>query len=273
MSSTISVIVPCYNQAQYLGECLESVLCQTFTDWECLIVNDGSPDHTKEVASKYLKLDTRFKYIEIENGGVSNARNIGIQEANGDFILPLDADDKIASNYLELGLKEFKKNTTLKVVYCEAQYFGKKNRRMELPNYTFEELLRNNIIFCSALFKREDFVKCGGYDVNFTIGLEDWEFWINFLKDGGSVYRIPQVCFFYRIKETSRNVAISEHDFEETLKYISIKHHKLYINTFGSIPSLLEQNKQLLKKNKKLTKANKTNVVLLLKKLKHIFHG
>ncbi|MFH4964296.1 glycosyltransferase [Gaetbulibacter sp. M235] len=269
----VSVIVPCYNQAQYLDDALQSVLKQTYKDWECIIVNDGSTDHTEEVANTFLKLDNRFKYIDIKNGGVSHARNVGIKEANGDYILPLDADDKIAPSYIELGLKEFDKDNALKVVYCEAKFFGKYNKLWKLPNYSFRELLRNNIIFCSALIKKDDFVKSGGYDINLSIGLEDWEFWINFLKDGGKVYRIPKVCFYYRIKETSRNVEISENDFEEVLKYISIKHSELYVHNFGSFPSLLEQNKELLKKNKRLTKANKANIVQVLKRLKKYFYG
>ena len=110
MNPLISVIVPCYNQAQYLDECLQPVLDQTYTDWECIIVNDGSPDHTEEVAKKWLKKDPRFKYIHKENGGLSSARNAGITQAKGEWVLPLDADDKIGNLYLELAEKEFSKN-------------------------------------------------------------------------------------------------------------------------------------------------------------------
>ena len=90
----ISVIVPCYNQAQYLDECLQSVLDQTYTDWECIIVNDGSPDNTEDVAKKWVEKDTRFIYLSKENGGLSSARNAGIEIAKGEWILPLDAAEK-----------------------------------------------------------------------------------------------------------------------------------------------------------------------------------
>ncbi|WP_374360648.1 glycosyltransferase family 2 protein, partial [Cloacibacterium sp.] len=73
----ISVVVPCYNQAQYLDECLQSVLNQTYQDWECIIVNDGSPDHTEEIAKNWVEKDTRFIYLSKENGGLSSARNAG----------------------------------------------------------------------------------------------------------------------------------------------------------------------------------------------------
>ena len=75
----ISVIVPCYNQAQYLDECLNSVLEQTYKDWECIIVNDGSPDNTEEVAKEWVKKDSRFKYFYKNNGGVNSARNSGLK--------------------------------------------------------------------------------------------------------------------------------------------------------------------------------------------------
>ena len=112
-----------------------------------------------------------------------------------------------------------------------------------------------------------------GYDLNLSKGLEDWEFWINFLKDGGIVFRIPKVCFFYRIKELSRNVEVSEKDYEEILKYISIKHAKLYVKYFGSFPSLLDKNIDLMEENKRLSKANKINIVSVLKRLKIFFNG
>lgn len=91
----ISVIVPCYNQAQYLDECLQSVLDQTYTDWECIIVNDGSPDHTEEIAKKWVEKDTRFIYLSKENGGLSDARNYGLKQARGAYVWFIDGDDYI----------------------------------------------------------------------------------------------------------------------------------------------------------------------------------
>ena len=85
----ISIIVPCYNQAQYLDECLQSVLDQTYHNWECIIVNDGSPDNTEEFANKWTAKDSRFKYLLKTNGGLSSARNAGIETANGEWILSI----------------------------------------------------------------------------------------------------------------------------------------------------------------------------------------
>ena len=97
MNTKVSVIVPCYNQAQYLDEALQSILNQSFTDWECIVVNDGSKDNTEFISNEWIKKDSRFKYVYQDNGGLSNARNVGIKKAEGEFILPLDADDKIGA--------------------------------------------------------------------------------------------------------------------------------------------------------------------------------
>ena len=123
MNKLVSIIVPCYNQAQYLPEALQSVLDQTYSDWECIIVNDGSPDDTDIVAKEWLVKDTRFKYIYKENGGLSSARNAGIESSKGDYILPLDADDKIGRDYLKLAAQAFEHNVDLKLVYCNAEKF------------------------------------------------------------------------------------------------------------------------------------------------------
>ena len=111
----ISVIVPCYNQAQYLDECLQSVLDQTYTDWECIIVNDGSPDHTEEIAKKWVEKDTRFIYLSKENGGLSDARNVGIQASSGSYIALVDSDDLIAQSFIEELYEVKQQNNIIKI--------------------------------------------------------------------------------------------------------------------------------------------------------------
>ncbi|HPO73378.1 MAG TPA: glycosyltransferase family A protein, partial [Armatimonadota bacterium] len=88
-----SVIIPAYNRARFLPECLESVLAQTFTDWECIIVDDGSTDGTRELVAEYVRRDSRFRYHWQENAGASAARNAGIERARGEWIAFLDSDD------------------------------------------------------------------------------------------------------------------------------------------------------------------------------------
>ncbi|SHL54222.1 glycosyltransferase family 2 protein [Flavobacterium xanthum] len=240
MNTIVSIIVPCYNQAQYLDETLQSVLNQTYQKWECIIVNDGSPDNTENIVEKWLKRDARFQYFFKENGGVSSARNLGISHAVGEFILPLDADDKIGSDYISLGIEVFKYDTALKVVYCRAEYFGEKSGPWNLQPYSLKELARLNMIFCSALFRKKDWELVGGYDINMIYGIEDWEFWISILKDGGKVFCLDTVQFYYRTKQVSRQRQLNGETVKIMNEYMSIKHVDFFVKQLGSFMELNE---------------------------------
>lgn len=234
MSIKISVIVPCYKQAEFLEDALGSVLDQSFENWECFIVNDGSPDNTKEIANKWLALDPRFKYLEQTNLGVGAARNFGISHAIGKYILPLDADDKISSDYVALALNAFLEDTSLKVVYCKAEKFGNEIGISQLKQFSLFNLSRENMIFCTAMFRKEEWKRVGGYDSNMIHGLEDWEFWIAILKNGGGVKCLDIVGFYYRIKLESRQTQISSENYKNLFEYMSIKHADFFVQQYGS---------------------------------------
>ena len=234
----ISIIVPCYNQAHFMDECLQSVFIQSYQNWECIIVNDQSPDNTEEIALMWTQKDHRFKYLKKQNGGLSSARNAGIKIAQGEWILPLDSDDFISRNYLELAANEFQKDYT--VIYCRAQKFGIKNEEFNLGMYSFEELLKKNLIFCSALFRRETWEKVGGYDENMKNGFEDWDFWLSALYKEKKTYRIPEICFHYRKKESSMVRDMGIETKELVKEYIFRKHESKYIEYFGTYRKLLD---------------------------------
>ena len=251
----ISVVVPCYNQAQYLDECLQSVLDQTYTDWECIIVNDGSPDNTEDVAKKWVEKDARFRYLFKENGGLSSARNAGIEIAKGEWILPLDADDKIGNQYLELAEKEFEKDYT--VIYCEAELFGNEIGKWHLPEFSLENLAKKNCIFCSAFYKKEDWKKVNGYDINMIYGLEDYEFWISLLKNKNTVKKLPQTLFYYRVKENSMLTNLKSERINKMFNYISKKHTDFFLEYLGSFNELFLLQENTLKKYDKLLNSKK----------------
>ncbi len=110
MKNLVSIIIPCYNKAVFLVETLQSVLNQTYTHWECILVDDGSTDDTAVIAKNYCKKDTRFRYFLKKNEGVSTARNFGIEKSKGDFIIFLDADDILADFSLLKRLEYFNQN-------------------------------------------------------------------------------------------------------------------------------------------------------------------
>lgn len=260
----ISVIVPCYNQSQFLDQALHSVLSQSFNFWECIIINDGSTDNTEQVARKWTEKDQRFKYLYQENKGLSCARNFGIQNSKGDFILPLDADDKISSSYLSFAIKAFEKDPLLKIVYCKAEKFGLQDGPLELQPFSLKELCYNNMIFCSALFKKEDWEKVNGYDSHMTYGWEDWEFWIAILKNGGNVHRLEEVGFFYRIKKDSMLKRLNPAQMKELYGYMNIKHADFFAEQ-GIFFELRNERLEVEKQFKVKLKSEKFVVDLFLK--------
>lgn len=201
-----SVIVPCFNQAQYLPDALKSVLDQTFQDWECIIVNDGSTDNTKEIALDWINKDKRFRYLEKVNGGVSDARNKGISICAGEYILPLDADDLIGAEYMDKASEVLDTRSDIGIVYCNAEYIGDRSGRINYPDFSEELMLKRNLIFCSAVYRKSDYLKTKGYNTNMIYGLEDWDFWLSLIERGAGVNKLPGVHFYYRTKDNdSRN--------------------------------------------------------------------
>lgn len=241
--TTISIIVPCYNQAQYLPDCLQSVVEQTYSHWECIIVNDGSPDNTEAVALEWAAKDNRIKYLKKENGGLCSARNAGISSAEGKWILPLDADDKIGKDYLKFAHDIMVSKSEVGLIYANANYFGDREEVWALPEYNLKTLLRANMIYCSAFYKKEDWIRIGGYDTNMKNGWEDWEFWIHLLGTSNKkVYKLEYTGFYYRIKNNSMIYTFVRNDevLLNTIKYVFKKHIDLYLNNFGTYQYLLD---------------------------------
>ncbi|WP_286760401.1 glycosyltransferase family 2 protein [Salegentibacter sp. UBA1130] len=261
----VSIIIPCYNQADYLADALESVKNQTYNDWECIIINDGSPDDTQKVASFYLMNDNRFRYFFQKNKGVSNARNNGIKLSRGDFILPLDADDVIDSNYLRAAVECFENDNKLKIVYCKAEKFGIETGPLILPEFSLPNLGKKNMIFCTALFRKSDSEKIGGYDENMKEGLEDWDHWIGILKNGGKVKRLNFVGFYYRIKENSRNKNMNPYERRKLVKYLSIKHADFFVNLYGPFTEIADREKYLKKEFLEILKSKKVVLDIFFK--------
>jgi glycosyltransferase involved in cell wall biosynthesis len=225
LSSLFSVVIPCYNQAEFLATAINSVLEQRYQNWECILVNDGSTDQTSEVIKEYAARDPRIRFLEKVNGGLASARNAGIKMAKGEYILPLDADDRIGREYLLLAATALEKNSEIKVLYCEAELFGEASGKWELPAFSLNLLAQTNMIFCSAIYRKKDWEAANGYDPEMKFGFEDWEFWINLLKSGeGVVHKLDYVGFFYRIKNNSMFGSMNEQQMLFAENYISTKH-------------------------------------------------
>ncbi len=223
----VSVIIPCYNQGQYLDEAVDSVLRQTYQDFEIIIVNDGSTDtKTIQKLKTYDKPKTRI--INTKNMGLASARNNGIKEAAGKYILPLDADDKIGEEYCNIAVKILNENSSIGIVYCNADLFGKISTKWNLLEFSLDNMLIDNVIFCSAFFRKKDWEKAGGYSIEMIYGWEDYDFWLSLIESGVLVYKIPGTHFYYRINEDSMVRTKTKEQKVEMFKKIYNKHKNLY---------------------------------------------
>ena len=145
----ISVIVPVYNVEKYLEECLESIQNQTYKDIEVILVNDGSPDGSKEICERFCQKDSRFKLINQENQGQSVARNTGVSASNGEFITFVDSDDVVSTKYLEMLNKYM--NDNVDMVECEYRVTRSvfdKLKELENPQIVFEGNSEKAVIEC-----------------------------------------------------------------------------------------------------------------------------
>jgi glycosyltransferase involved in cell wall biosynthesis len=225
----ISVIIPCFNHALFLEETIDSVLKSGYQNIEIVIVNDGSSDESEEVALKLKDLYKNIIYIGQENQGPAAARNRGIKAANGKYILPLDADDLISIDYIEKAIEILNNHEEVKLVYCDAEFFGERSGKWNLPEFSGKLLARENMIFCSAIYRKSDWNSAGGYSEEMTWGWEDWEFWISLLKDGGVVVKLPISGFYYRVRKGSRRKSTDKMAKRRTVELINLKHKEFLL--------------------------------------------
>jgi glycosyltransferase involved in cell wall biosynthesis len=204
----VSVIIPCYNYARFLQDAVGSVLRQTFQDFEIIIVNDGSPDNTAEVAEDIVRNNPghEIRLVNQVNMGVSAARNAGISAARGEYILPLDADDMLMPDFLDKLVPYLENNPDLDLVYSWSKSCGIRDDIEETYDFTCVNLIRNMGPSCSALFRKSAWAKAGGYNPVMRDGYEDWDFSCRLYEDGGRGEVVKQPLLLYRKHGISRNI-------------------------------------------------------------------
>ena len=210
MTSVISVIIPCYNQGNYLDTTLKSVFDQTFPDWECLIIDDGSTDKTKIVAKNWCNKDSRFSYFFKINGGLSSARNCGLRKANGKYIQFLDSDDIIKPDKFISQIKDLRE---AQVSVCDYFSFidGTETHAphrylspfLSESNYKIEIIkdweYRKSIPCHSILFEHSLVKKHNLYFREDLPNHEDWVFWVQLFFYSKRLKNNYNVLALYRI--------------------------------------------------------------------------
>lgn len=223
----ISIIIPSYNQAEFLPEAIESALAQGSSVIETIVVDDGSTDNSLEVAKKYIKKHNGIKLISQVNKGLASARNTGIMKAFGNYILPLDADDKLEANCCDR-IDEVRKETEADIIAPSFKCFGLRQDSVILDyNPKLEDFKTGNRIgYCSAI-KKSALLEVGGYNPKMVWGAEDYDLWFDLLKRGKKLVTIPEILWQYRIKENSMWKETQKYK-EEFMNQIKINHPEVW---------------------------------------------
>ncbi len=214
----VSVVIPCHNYADYLPAAVDSVVKQSFKDFEIIIVDDGSTDNTLDVARALQEIDggIRIKIFTIPNCGPSKARAHGVSMSNGEYLLPLDPDDRLDPDYLLKTVPLLDADPKLGFVYVDTVEFGDRDFRHNQSEYDFKRLCQGNILSYCSLIRRVAFDSVGGYDEGNWGYYEDWDLWIRMGEKGWYGKRVPEPLFFYR------------HHFNSSLSFYSIRLDPIY---------------------------------------------
>jgi glycosyltransferase involved in cell wall biosynthesis len=259
----LSIIITCYNLGEFLQEAIDSVqeYCN-IQEYEIILVNDGSTDAlTNQIIELISKNDLSITLINQPNLGLAKARNSGIKESKGEFIIILDADNKLRPIFLEKTIEILKNNQAIDVVHGNAQNFGNKNTVWQSKPFDFKEMLLNNYIDACAGFRKSTWEKLGGYDENMPLmGFEDWDLWLRMGNSGCQFKYADEIFFDYRVRDHSmlsdawkkRNVLLNYIFSKKELKHLYYFRECLIENKkLKEEPSMNRITKIILKKLKR----------------------
>ncbi|MCI6420699.1 MAG: glycosyltransferase [Blautia sp.] len=233
----VSIIVPVYQVEKYIRQCVDSILAQTFTDFELILVDDGSKDKSGQICDEYARMDTRVKVIHKENGGAADTRNRGMDQAVGNYVMFVDSDDYLAPTMLECLYRNIL-NENADIAACNYLYFFENDRKKDFATNVQSEVLTGTEIFYyrknernygfwtvvwNKLMKRETVGK-----VRFRSGkyYED-EFWANEIYQMDiKIVTIPECLYYYRQHENS---TMRQKKIARSLDLIEAYQERIYI--------------------------------------------
>lgn len=221
----VSIIIPCYNYGRYLREAIESALNQTYQPLGITVINDGSQDNTQDVASECAS-KYGIKFVNNKHQGLAHTLNPAIRTATSEYVMKLDADDKLDPYYVEKTLKVLLENLSISFIYTNVRFFGKEERIVQHSDYNLPLLKRMNYIHGSVLMRRSHFLQTGGFDPALSF-LEDWDLWLSFAEKGFYGKLLPEPLLLWRRHGKSRNL-VSLGISKLTTKKIQRKHPSLF---------------------------------------------
>ena len=210
--TSVSIVIPCYNGGDMVNQAVASALAQSHSDIEVLVVDDGSSDPITLETLKKIEGVGGARVIRQANQGLCAARNRGIEESTGDYILPLDHDDEIYPVYAAKAADVLDSRSEVGIVYGRAERFGTASGEWHLTEFSIGRMLATNLIYASAMFRRADWAAVGGYSSYMRLGYEDYDLWLKILGLDREVVFLDEIVFRYRSTEGSMISSMSEKD-------------------------------------------------------------
>lgn len=240
-SPAVSVVVPCYNLGRYLDEAIESVLAQSFQDFEILVVDDGSTEpETRDLLEHYTRPKTRV--VRTANHGLPAAKNLGLAETSGAYVCMLDADDRLDPALLEVSKDALDDDLSVAFVSHWFQTFGDEVWDWTPTRCDLEVLLDANTVNGAALVRRTALERVGGFDETMHDGCEDWDIWITLVEQGFPGRILEQVLFYYRRRADSMSRVMMTGDRHPHLFRRLVEKHTESYRTF--LPALLARRER-----------------------------
>jgi glycosyltransferase involved in cell wall biosynthesis len=232
MKKLITVIIPCYNHGAFIDDAIASVINNDFENiCEIIVVNDGSTDQLTIDTLNSLEGETILVYHQ-ENLGLAKARNKGIELATTEYLLMLDADNKINRDFLIEFKSLFSKNDSFDMLHGNAMYFGERDGIMHSKPLNFFGICKQNYIDACAIIKRETLIDLGMYDAKMPcMGWEDWDLWIRMAFKNKKTIYCNRIFFEYRYAQNSMIRTIG-HKENETREYLKLKYNNLLDKNF-----------------------------------------
>jgi len=282
VNNKVSIIITCFNQDLFISECIQSVISQSYKNWDCIIIDDGSTDNTRSICEKFELSDARIRYIYQNNNGVIISRNNGFKLSDGEFLHFLDGDDYLASEKFSFQVQLMKTKKEIGICYSNHKhFFHHKNISVQykfnkLPVYPLAELLYEydsgvSIPLHSAMFRRTIWnLNDLPFEESYSGRYEDWVFWVNlalkniefyFLNCDFAFYRIHHLNFCNNQFEVLRNsikamIFISEklsvtekEKFLENRQIFFFNRYQEYLNSQGGSSKFLKKIKNIFFEN------------------------
>jgi glycosyltransferase involved in cell wall biosynthesis len=224
-SPAVAVIIPCFNHGKYIRETITSVEAQDWPHVEIVIVDDGSTDEeTLQVLAK-LKAE-RYRIIRQENQGLAAARNTGVRLTDAPFFVPLDADDRIAPDFISKLIAPLMQDASLGYCYSHVTFFGAADGVWPCATYDPRKILVENLSVATAVIRRSAFDAVGGYSREMIYGFEDWDFWLALLSTGYHGRCIAEPLFFYRKHPRGQSMLDKTQKHRAEMVHKMIEHHR-----------------------------------------------